>query len=264
MTQTQAIGALQPFGRIEVYAPPGGSAVSDWFAVAGPTGASAAWFHHMVGDASAGSHDLVVEFVATAPAPIQLELSQHFEGTVGATVPNVMIDIGNDGTFDVGYTSSFTLAFTQYTLGTLPFEVRVRYGGAAAAGASLLTTTTVRAAPRNDLWLTSVAEGCFGSSTVLPVFADRGIAALASAPPVNAPSVLALGLASQPLVLPTPFAGAPCLLLPRPDLTLPFWGTTSIEIPLPAAVRPTQLWLQRVLLANSQLVTDDAFWVQAY
>ena len=46
-------------------------------------------------------------------------------------------------------------------------------------------------------------------------------------------------------------------------MTLSFWLTNSIEIPLPAAARPVDFWLQRVILLQDQLFTDDAFRVQA-
>ena len=159
----------------------------------------------------------MVELTATSAAPIDLEIEQQFEGSVGAIIPTVMIDVGNDGTFDLGYTSSFSTTLSQYVLGPQPLEVRIRYEGDSLAGNRLATTTTVRAKPRNDLLVTNVAaEGCSQSSTVLPVFAGRGVAALGYSPPINHVSVLAIGFAPEPVLLPGPFATSPCLLIPRP------------------------------------------------
>jgi len=177
-------------------------------------------------------------------------------------VPQIAIDIGDTGTFMPINAISGSAVF-NYTLTTQPLSVRLRFSNTLSSGSSL-SHLTVAVKPNNNLAIIPFASGCLGSSMQLsPQFADTGIIAQNYQPPINALTVLVIGLAAQPTALP-PLFGVPCLLLPRPDVLLPFFAVQSIEIPLPAAVRPVTLWVQRGGIVFGQLVTFDAYLVNAH
>jgi len=261
VSQTIPIGPMTQSGGISANAPTSGYCALTWYGGSGPTLASVQMIHELLGSAVAGPHDIVVEFTATAPTPISLSVEQAFAGSIGGTIPEVLVDVGNDGTYELGFVSSYSATAGNFTLGAQPLAVRIHFDGATDATSSALVSTLVRALPRNDVVVTEVAAGCSQQSIVQPGFNGRGVAALGFSPPLNAPSVLVVGFAPQPVLLP-PLA-APCLLYPQVDLLLPFWHVPMVEIPLPASVRPAELYLQRATLFAGQIAVDDAFRVQA-
>ena len=259
ITQTVPAGPMSPSGGVSANAPASGIATMTWWTAEGSTQASATIVHDLLGEAAGGPHDIVVEFTANAPTPVYLEIEQAFLGTTGATVPAVPVDVGNDGTYELGFLAEYSAPAGIFTLGAQPLAVRVHYEGAADFGTSATVSTIVRVIPRNDVYVSQAADGCFETSIVRPSF--TGVAVLGLSPPINALSVLVVGFAPQPILLP-PLA-APCLLYPQVDVLLPFWNVSAIEIPLTASVRPVELYLQRATLFGGQIVVDDAFRVQA-
>ena len=99
--------------------------------------------------------------------------------------------------------------------------------------------------------------------SIAPAFANAGVGL--DLVPSQDLTVLVLGLAQQPLLLPGGVL-APCLVVPAPDVLLVvppsvyFWS----QVPLPAAVRPVTFHAQAVRLAASGLLTTDAFSVVAF
>jgi hypothetical protein len=260
-TQQLPPGPLTPTGQLSI--PGTNSARSAWLNVSGSAAAKAVWSHQLHGSAQAGQHDVVVEFTATAPVTIGFAIEHLLAADVGTTVPLVAVDIGDDGSYEIYQGSAFAQNFGNYTLTTQPLPVRIRFAGSTAGG-SMQSQITLRALPQNNVLVLPYGTGCLGGTMdVQPSFQGTGVVALAYSPPINVPSVLVLGLAPQPVVLP-PLWGFPCLLLPRPDVLLPFFTVSEIQLALPAAVRPIDVWMQRAGLMNGQVFTAESFVVRAF
>jgi hypothetical protein len=212
----------------------------------------------------AGPNEFVIQFTASAPTPARLYVGRYSQVPSGAAWPTVQIDFDNDGSIDIA-----DLAGQQSrsvpTFGVQPLLVRIRMDASLSGLGQSYTDVVVELAPDNDLTAVPVAIGCSASGWPLalqPVFVDRGLDLLVW--PSTYPTVFVLGLSLQPVLLPS-MPWGPCLLVPSPDILLvPPPGATWLHVPLPAALRPVQFWVQAVEVVAPDLWTTDAYAVSAH
>lgn len=261
VTQTLPIGPLPVAGQVLARQSPA-EADCSWTLYSGSSECGFLWSHLLTNQASAGPHEVLVEWTATSQVEVALSINSSTNGTAGSTLPAIAIDIGNTGTYQPLSPTSPPITTGRYTLGPQPLQIRVRFEGSVGNG-SLHHNLKLAFVPQNDLAIYPLGTGCLGQTMALaPHFVDTGLIATSVSPPINIPTVLVVGFTAQPQTLP-PLFGFPCLLIPRPDVLIPFFSTQAIDIPLPAAVRPVDLWIQRGGLGFGQLVTSDAYYVRA-
>jgi hypothetical protein len=268
---TQPAGPLPTQGNLTASPVPGAAATVNWLAyhdarvfldtsittsAGGPQGSG-----------SAGPHEIVVTWTATAPAAATIQITRDSWITPGGPLPIVGIDFGNDGTIELPNMPSAVAV--PVTLGPTPFAVRVLLTLQLPPSNGLCSTSVVLAAlPDNNMVVQQTAIGCTEpplASTLLfgPSFVGSGVGIVV--PPSLDLRVLALGLSQQPFLLPTSMA-LPCLVVPAPDVLILVPNVTAlqVEIPLPAAVRPVTVHAQAIGLSPAGLVTTDAWRATAF
>ncbi len=215
--------------------------------------------------AATASADIRLDLSATVPTTVQLELAVQFQGTPGAPLPTVLIDVGDDGSVDY-QGLGWGLGFPVVPVGSTAFPIRVTAVTQIAAPGlgSLRLDLTVR--PANAPVLTQEVAGCAAlAGTELFAAADFDRSLTFSAGVASSPLVLVLGLAAQPVVL-APLS-VPCILWPSPDILVPMApapsGYPTFVLPLPPAVLPVTFWAQAVLLEPIGFLPTAAFRVEA-
>lgn len=214
--------------------------------------------------ATTGQTEFLVELTGSVPGiPGFVDLLRTDTLLPGSQYPLVAVDIDNDGTIDFNSApASFTF---PVVFGTTPKRLRVvmsaQLSGPGLAGSEL----RVRARPDNALTITQNAAGCPNWLVVTPVFAQRGLQLVPDM--LGGIDVYVVGLSQQPLLMP-PQNGLPCLLVPSPDIVL-LDTTGSLDIPLPATLRPITFHVQVVQVRlppfsqTTGLVTSDGYTIHA-
>ncbi len=266
---TQPVGPLPWQGTLMASPSPGTAATMNWVVYGNATAYLNTSLYSNVGGppGSAGPHEVVMIFTATASAPATIDITRESTITPAGPSPIVGIDFGNDGTIELPNMPA-TVSM-PVTLGTTPFAVRVLLASQLPLSNGLCSTGVVLSAqPANNLVVQQTAFGC--ATTPYANTLPFGPAFLATGVGVVVPSsqelrVLALGLSQQPFLLPTPVA-LPCLIVPAPDVLflVPTNISLGVVIPLPAAVRPVTLHAQAIGLSPAGLVTTDAWRASAF
>ena len=216
---------------------------------------------------AAASMDLRFDISATAPTNVQVELVVQFIGSPGAPLPTVTIDVGDDGSVEhQGVGPGLPLPFVS--AGPVAFPVRVKTATQLAGSGHSTLSLDLTVRPAQPPLVTPQVSGCAddkvgGNLVAVPDFDGGLVFAIAPAPWFT--PVLVLGLGVQPILLPSVLS--PCLLLPSTDILLPFpfapSGYPSLDLELPAAVRPVTFWAQAVIVDPIGLFPTDAFRVDA-
>jgi hypothetical protein len=277
VAQTLPIGPLPTIGSVDSVATNGTSLVEASTAWGATTNSTLAGFvveQHLTvrgsasGNCVSGPHQIVfaVACPVTRAAILIVRLSKA--ASPGLPSTTVMVDVGNDGTFDLTAASPVSLLHSAVSIGPQPLEVRVVLSGAIPLGqpadASLDDLVTVVVEPDNHLSVVPAAAGCANqAATLLPAW-DLDSVVLDVDASVAPPLVIGVfGLSPAPVLLPNASAALPCLLLPQPDLVVVF-QPGGFTLPLPQAVRPLNVWAQCVLLDLSGLSTTNGFLVNAF
>lgn len=219
---------------------------------------------HVANGASNGASN-VVELLATFTAATNtlVRFRVDFDGAIpaGATAPQALVDVGNDGTID--YANGVQLQFFgPQMLGPQPLQFRLVLDGALLQQGFLANDIRITVEPENDMQITTAAVGCLGIGIdVAPSFLNRGISVRRNVGS-SSPRVYVFGLQTQPFLLPT-VSVLPCLVLPRPDVVVVIPSFGDFALALPAAVRPATLWVQPVELQGGALYTGWAAQVVA-
>lgn len=215
--------------------------------------------------ASAVTSCNTVEVLAnfTAAVPTRVRLAVEFDSALspGATVPLAAVDVDNNGSLD--YVNGTQTGFFQpRIIGPLGWQFRVILDADLWQPGQNLTNVRIILLPDNDVLVDDAVVGCGGPGPfVRPSFLDRGVTVQNLSGAV-VPRVYVFGLQTQPVLLPT-ITTFPCLLLPRPDVVLVTGSYSSLEIPLPANVRPVTIWIQGVELQAGLLYTTSGVRVLA-
>lgn len=270
---TQAAGPLPLPGSFSHVAF-GGVATIQWDTLGSATsGGTTSLRHELNSFASPAEFSamgtLTLEFTSTAPVIAGLFVLGSSSGSSGAPIPTIDVDFGADGTFELQSALGPVLDFGTHAISpTQPLLVAIRMQTTLPANlASIVSLAEVTLTPSNDLDWQQTALDCATTPTFLrcrPSFADRGIDVTWLQ--AVAPLVVVIGLAAEPVILPS-VGSVPCLLVPRPDILLfaplPI-GWASHHVPLSPAVRPVTFFVQGVVLDPAGLQTTDGFVVDAF
>ncbi|MBL8734120.1 MAG: hypothetical protein JNN13_17230, partial [Planctomycetes bacterium] len=269
---TQAAGALPWSGNL-IVSPAGGfdAASVVWMRAQSATHCEALIEHSLTladpaltTSCSAGPHELLIEFAASAPIAARLELAAQQIVTAGATAPSLQLDLGNDGSIDIVDLGVMPPTTQQVVIGLQPLRLRLLVDATLTSAGLAQHTFVVRLLPDNDLTIQPTIASCRGGdplpALVEPTFADRGLRLWQ--PFVGVPAVMVVGLAPQPTLLSLGAFG-PCFLLPTPDFVL-FEPSGFVDIALPAAARPLTFYAQSVLLEGGSLVVGDGYTINAH
>lgn len=209
-----------------------------------------------VGSASCGPNVVDLQLSTAQPTQVLLEVVFVNLSTPGAPTPGFTIDIGNDGIVENtnGQWSSLAQAFLS--LDSQPVTIRVTASTDVAAQGTARAVAALRVTPRHTDVSPPLVLGCGGIAlNVLPTFTATGIDVFTGNP--GWPTAVVFGFAPQPILLPSTI-GQPCLLYPQLDVVLPAPPTGPLSIPLPATVRPFQVWVQAVGIAPLGLGISSA------
>jgi hypothetical protein len=274
--QTLPIGPLPTVGGVDAVTTNGTTLVeasTQWGAITNATLASFVVEQHLVvrgpvgGNGASGPNEIVFAIASPVQRPATLTVHLTKVASPGLPSTTVLVDIGNDGTFEITGASPVVDIFTAVSIGPQPLEVRVLVAGAIAAGASadarLDDQVLVQVVPDNHLSVVPAAAGCAHlAATLQPAWDGNGV--LLDVDPTAAPPLVigVFGLSPVPVLLPNASAALPCLLLPQPDLVVAF-PPGGFLLPLPPAVRPVNVWAQCVLFDPAELATTNGFLVVA-
>lgn len=206
--------------------------------------------------------EILIEYTAPVPTPVYLEISIEMQMPAGATAPSLNVDINNNGIIDVS--SGNPSGGGIFVIGTQPFAVRLQSTANFSLDGDMIASIHVNVTPRNQLSIYTAATGCLAPGlSVAPSFLGTGLVA-EQRMPHNAPSVLVLGLQMQPILLSSanPLTSLPCLLIPRPDFTVAMVNS-NYELAIPAAVRPINIYAQRVGFYFGGLFTSPGYFINA-
>jgi hypothetical protein len=212
--------------------------------------------------AMAGPALVVFEFTAPVATPVTLAIKIDHTGSAGIPMPQASVDINADGSYEYFSTLPSQLQ-PSLTVGPQPLRIAVQFGPEVLQLGFAITEVELRLLPENSLLIDDVYSGCVGGRTLLvePSLIAQGV--LVRNFSVGGPQFTVFGFQSMPVLLP-PSAWSFCLLVPSPDVVLPTLpSTTYLNIPLPAAIRPADLWCQSVTLQAGQLLTTNAVRLQA-
>ena len=201
--------------------------------------------------AHAGPGEIVVTFAGagTAALPARFELSVNL---VGIQPVQLAVDTGNNGTWDWQYGMT-PLVGTTPDLVAQPLQFRVGYDLTAVLPGSAQVDLELRLVP-DAITVVPMAVDC-GIANTYAVgalwdtrFADLELRAGWSAWHV-------VGISSQPQLLLSSLTltAAPCLVVPSLDLVL---RTGTLNLPMPAAVRPITLYAQLLDVLPHVRVSD--------
>ncbi len=207
------------------------------------------------GSAAIGPVVLVLTLQHATAAPATLVLRRQWFGAAGTPTPLVRVDVGADGTYELTEGTAAT-QFVGVQLGPTPLQVRVE-AQLATNTAGIVESSVVVEAVRSDTFLQPAVVGCSDTQLAASPLFDGSVVFAANG---VLPAVLVLGLAAQPLILPASTPPLPCVLMPRADAVVFGW---PYVLPVPASVRPVQVWAQSVELAPAGLLTTNGLRVLA-
>lgn len=192
---------------------------------------------------------LSAPFVAAA----QIEITNEISGPSWALIPVTRVDVGNDGSEEFSEQLVGGGTAIPVTFGPVPLVVRCTLGAQLSGSGNLLGTLRLRIVPR-DTFVAQWVSGCGGIDLQTAPRFDGGLESV-YVPSLVEPGVLVFGLASQPLSLGS-IGGFPCFLLPRPDVVVLAAPFTSQVLPIPAAVRPLNVFVQAVAFSYGSLAVS--------
>jgi hypothetical protein len=211
---------------------------------------------------AAGPNDFRVEVGASATAAAFVRISLRLQATANAPMPDVQVDVGDDGSVEFTQANVSPWLVPGLVLGVTPVPIRIRVANRVSGEHTSVLQLTVAVEPANSLDIQRAVLGCAHPTCqdllALPSFVGRGVELVAVTATALQPVVLVLGLSARPVWLST-FGAVPCLLLADPQLLVLVSTNQPSTLPLPTAVRPIEVWAQGVLLGPSgQLLSTDA------
>ena len=210
--------------------------------------------------AQVGLGEVIVTFTGVGAPTLPVRYSADFGMTTGAS-SLVLADIGNNGTFDWQGGTGIPLAGTVGDLVAQPLQIRFQFNFSSFDQGTAATNLTLRVVPDYGIHILPIAANCGLSNrfAVRPLF-DPALGEIVTQSDFSAWHVI--GFQAQPTLLPPSLTmtGAPCLVVPSPDLVL---RTGSWFLPIPAAVRPITLHAQLIDVVGGVRVSD-AYLVSAF
>ena len=212
-------------------------------------------FGPAVGSASCGPN--ITDIVLSVAQPTQVALTVEFlnSSDPGAPTPGFTIDIDNDGLVENTNGQWSSPSGLLLVLDSQPRTIRVTSWVDLAASGTASAQAVLRVKPSHTDVSPPLVAGCGVQMAVLPTFTATGIDVYAVGP--ASPTFLVFGFAPQPILLP-PSPGQPCLLYPQVDVLVPMPPSGPLSVPLPASLRPFQVWLQAVGVTPLGLKSSSA------
>lgn len=219
---------------------------------------------------STGLVEVLLQAQATAPVVARLFVDRDVIATAGTASPMLRVDVGDDGTFEVTESSASGPDVGPVAIGVQPVPVRVFFRADTVGDQVLDARLNLRFQAENNLTITTQIQGCTADFlSVEPSFQGTGLEFFVQPMFAGDLSVGVIGLGVQPVVTSLVYPG--CVLMPTPDLLVVMPGLLGSQLPLPASVRPLDLFLQAVVLPLSSsaawfgsLVTTAGYRVQAF
>jgi hypothetical protein len=206
--------------------------------------------------ASLQNQGMLLALSTPATTSVVLELTGENWAFVGAA-PTLRIDVGDDGVFEL--TEQITSATVPIVLGPTPIMIRVTIAATQVGSGSSFLGLYCR--PDNAATVTSWNIGCgnvpFGAS---PTF--DGNFMIGAWVVQNHPVLGVLSVNLHGIFLGTS-SGLPCVLVPAPDVLLPFVASADLPITVPASLRPFVFFGQGVGIDQGRIITGRAFVAQA-
>ena len=270
-TSTWPTGPMGSYGSFYANLPGGAGGSVSWYSSA-QSYATFVSLEHAIGNnglqpnfaCQMGPHELLVEFSSAIPRTATLQLTRLLAVTSGAPAPTVQVDFDNDGVIDINNLSTLPVQPRSVSFGPQPLQVRLIIDAALGAQAGLHNHLFLTVFPDNDLTISTPVSGCAPYSPPPPPFLqqsfdNRGVDIL-SGHAGGYPSVIVLGWTAQPALL-SMHGAMPCLLLPSPNVVIV--APNTLNLPLPASIRPATFFAQGVSLAPSGLHVSDGYSVTA-
>jgi hypothetical protein len=212
----------------------------------------------------AGPHEFLMTFTSASSRNAKLDFRRTTTLTAGTPWPSVMIDVDNNGVFEVNNLSAVTGALIPVTFGPQPLLVRVVVDVAISGQAGASNFVSASLLPDNNLTIATPVLGCNPISPppqdfLQPSFDNLGVDLRVGNTP-SEPAVIVIGLNAQPQLL-SINGLLPCLLLPTPDVVI--FAPGGMNLALPASVRPVSFFAQGVTLTQSGLRVTDGYAVTA-
>jgi hypothetical protein len=193
-----------------------------------------------------GLVDVLLQATASAPVLADLVPERQVASTSGTAMPRLCIDVGDDGSFEI--TEFVGSSVLGLALGPVPTPIRVQFEAGTIGTQTVSARFGFTLVGSNQLQIRSIYAGCVASQLfVQPSFVGTGVGLTMAPLGAGNLSVAVIGTSVQPIVSPL-FVYPGCLLLPAADVLLALPAFTTVEIPLPAAVRPVSLWVQALEL----------------
>jgi hypothetical protein len=219
---------------------------------------------------STGTFEVLLQVQATAPVVATLVVDRDMFASAGTASPMMRVDVGDDGSFEVTELSAAGANVGPLALGVQPLPVRLRYRADTVGDQVLEARLGVRFVADNALTITQQILGCTADFlSVAPSFQGAGLEFYVQPMMTGDLSVGVLGLGVQPVVTSVVYPG--CILLPTPDVLVLMPSLVRSQLPLPANVRPLDMFLQAVVLPMSSsaawsgsLVTTPGYRIQAF
>ena len=201
--------------------------------------------------------EVVMQVSSPTPRATRLVLNRNYSATAGAPTPQLRIDVGDDGSYELMESWPQSSVGIVMQLGPTPLPIRLSAGMLVTGHQAAQGDLAVQCMPADPVSL--AGPGCTGVFyEPQPTFAGDLLLSTSNAWPD--PSLAVIGLSYAPVVFPS-FPQTFCLLVPSPDLLilLPASGTETLVVP-PAA-RPITLWTQAIPLDGGPLTMTSSFRV---
>ena len=208
--------------------------------------------------ASATVSPLSVLAVATAPQPttVRLELREYQTLVSGGIVPNLRVDVGDDGSYELSLPLQAQVDI-PLVIDPVGVPIRIEADLPLSVVGSVTSALQMRIVPPDVVQV--INFGCTGLPTDVQTDFQGNV--LFNEPYHFVFWFPVLGLSVHPVQLPS--LSPLCFLIPTPDAVLftsPFVTTYGIQVP--AAVRPVAFYAQDVLFDSTGFSTTDAVRIQ--
>lgn len=210
--------------------------------------------------ANTGSNELLVTLTSPTPMQVTVHIQGTAEAPAGTPFPTLLVDVADDGVFELTESSMFPSSIAMF-LSPTPRFIRLRTGCTLSQPGLVNANVTVTLTPGFSS-VTQLVEGCSPTLyTVQPKF--DGNVRVTAQPLPGSVVVAVFGMVPVGALLGST-ASLPCFLIPQDDILLPIFTSTVFEMPVAPYPGIGTFYTQAVTLQGSQLLTTDGYAVGIY
>jgi hypothetical protein len=193
--------------------------------------------------------------------PVFLSMTRIVGQPANAPAPTTFVDVRDDGIPELTESSPVAVPSSMaLTIGPVATPIRLRVAASHAGVGNSEVSVKLVVTPSVGITTNTWTAGCGAYYDVKPTFQDE--LQIVGVTNSNEVTVAVLGLGFKPVFLGVPYQ-IPCFAFPSPDLLLLCPPSGALTLPVPAAIRPLQLWTQGVSVSQSLLASSDVFRVNA-